>query len=157
MPREHRLSPLTQPSGFFFCFCRPRHAVDGDFQVNAFFGRGRCDRRDKSSGPPLLKPSLNVKWNTAHSQSSASWPPRSQRPQRARSFKGPLQMELSLRRQGLRQWNGPWRKTPRRSRRQGLLRWMVRGKQSLVSRQRPAETTERGAWVPTRRFYEQSP
>jgi hypothetical protein len=46
---------------------------------------------------------------------------------------------------------------PRRSRRQGLLRWMVRGKQSLVLRQGAAETTKRGAWVPTRRFYEQSP
>jgi len=41
-----------------------------------------------------------------------SWPPRSQRPQRARSFKGPRQMELSLRTQGLRRWNGRNAKPP---------------------------------------------
>src|SRR5579859_633263 len=34
------------------------------------FGRGRCDRRDKSSGPPPLKLSLKVRRNSAHSQSS---------------------------------------------------------------------------------------
>jgi hypothetical protein len=51
--QEHRLGPLTQPSGLFFCFCWPRPAFDGDFQANAF-GRGRCDWRDKFSGPPLL-------------------------------------------------------------------------------------------------------
>ena len=72
----------------FFCCCGARQAVDGAFQVDAF-GHGRCNRPDKSSGPPLLKLSLKVKRNIAHGPSSAfvvapvSWH------QRASSFKGP--------------------------------------------------------------------
>jgi hypothetical protein len=46
-----------------FCFCGPRQVVDGTFQVGAF-GSDRCERRDKSSGPPLLKLSLKVKRNS---------------------------------------------------------------------------------------------
>jgi hypothetical protein len=53
----------------FFCCCGARRAVDGVFQVDAF-GRRRCTRRSKFSGPPLLKPSLHVNRNTAHNQSS---------------------------------------------------------------------------------------
>jgi hypothetical protein len=81
-----------------FCFCGPRQVVDGNFQVGAF-GRGRCERRDKSSGPPLLKLSLKVKRNSAHSHSAHSHSAHSQssafvvapvsRPQRAWSLKGP--------------------------------------------------------------------
>jgi hypothetical protein len=65
---QYRLSPLTQLSGFFFCFCGPRQVVDRRFQ-GGVFGRGRCDRRDKSGGPPQLKLSLKVKRNSAHGQS----------------------------------------------------------------------------------------
>jgi hypothetical protein len=64
------LSPLAQLSRLFLCFYGARQAVDGLFQVDAF-GRGRCDQRANSSGPPLLRPSLKVKRNSAHSQSSA--------------------------------------------------------------------------------------
>jgi len=63
-------SPPLRTGGFFFCYCRARQAVDGAFQVGAF-GRGRCDRQEKSSDPPLLEPSFYVKRNTAHNQSSA--------------------------------------------------------------------------------------
>src|SRR5580693_186086 len=52
------------------CFCGAGQVVDGPFQVGAF-GRGRCNPRDKSSGPPLLTLSLKVKRNSAHGQSSA--------------------------------------------------------------------------------------
>jgi hypothetical protein len=62
------LSPLTQLSGFCFRFCGARQVGDGAFRVGVF---GRCSRRGKSSGPPLLKPSLKVERNSAHSQSSA--------------------------------------------------------------------------------------
>jgi hypothetical protein len=71
-----------------FCFCGPRQVVDSTFQVAAF-GRGRCERRDKSSGPPLLKLSLEVKRNSAHSQSSVFVVAPVSRPQRAWSLKGP--------------------------------------------------------------------
>ena len=64
------LSPLTQLSGFCFRFCGARQVGDGAFRVGVF-GRGRCSRRGKSSGPPLLKLSLKVERNSAHSQSSA--------------------------------------------------------------------------------------
>ena len=67
------LSPLTQLSGFFFCFWGAWQVVDGTFQVGSF-APGRCDRRGKSGGPPLLKLSLKVKGNSAHSQSSAPSP-----------------------------------------------------------------------------------
>src|ERR1700676_3163286 len=40
-------------------------------------GRGRI-RRDKSSGPPLLKPSLKVKRNGAHGKAPRSWSSQSQ-------------------------------------------------------------------------------
>ena len=53
-----------------------RHAVDRGFRAVPL-GRGRI-RRDKSSGPPLLKPSLNVKRNGAHGKVPRSWSPRSQ-------------------------------------------------------------------------------
>jgi hypothetical protein len=53
-----------------------RHAVDGGFRVDPL-GRDRI-RRDKSSGPPLLKLSLKVKGNRAHGKAPRSWPPRSQ-------------------------------------------------------------------------------
>jgi hypothetical protein len=63
-------SPLYRTGGFLFRYCGARQAVDGAFQVDAF-GRDRCIRRGKFSGPPLLEPSLYVKRNTAHNQSSA--------------------------------------------------------------------------------------
>jgi hypothetical protein len=44
-------------------FTTARQAVDGAFQVDVF-GRGRCTRRSKFSGPTLLELSLNVKRNT---------------------------------------------------------------------------------------------
>ena len=53
-----------------------RHAVDRGFRADPL-GRGRI-RRDKSSGPPLLKPSLKVKRNGAHGKAPRSWSPRSQ-------------------------------------------------------------------------------
>jgi hypothetical protein len=84
------LSPLAQLSGFFLCFCAACQVVDGTFQVGAFW-RGRCDRRGKSSGPPLLKLSLKVKRNSAHSQSSAFVVAPVLWPQRAWSLKGPSQ------------------------------------------------------------------
>ena len=70
------------------CFCGPRQVVYGAFQVGAF-GRGRCERRDKSSDPPLLTLSLKVKRNSAHSQSSAFVVAPVSRPQRVWSLKGP--------------------------------------------------------------------
>jgi len=84
------LSPLAQLSGFFLCFCAACQVVDAPFQVGAF-RRGRCDRRGKSSGPPLLKLSLKVKRNSAHSQSSAFVVAPVSQPQRAWSLKGPSQ------------------------------------------------------------------
>src|SRR6266404_1191970 len=60
----------SRSSGLFFCFCGAWQVFEGAFQADAF-GRGRCDRRGKSGGPPLLKLSLQVKRNSAHSQSSA--------------------------------------------------------------------------------------
>ena len=68
--RAQVLRPLTsQPGGVFLGLCDARPVVDGSFQVEAL-GRGQCSRRNKSSGPPLLKASLKVKRNTAHNQSS---------------------------------------------------------------------------------------
>ena len=61
--------PADQPSGLFLFLCRAWQAVGGIFQANIF----RCDRynpRGKSSGPALLEPSLKVKRNNAHGQSS---------------------------------------------------------------------------------------
>ena len=62
---------------FFFCCSGARQAVDGAFQVDAF-GRGRCTRRGKLSGPTLLEPSLRVKRNTAHTKAPRLSSPRSQ-------------------------------------------------------------------------------
>jgi hypothetical protein len=80
--------PLAQLSGFFFCFFGARQGVERTFQLTAF-GHGRCGRREKFGGPPLLKLSLKVKWNNAHNQSSAFVDARVSRPQRARSIKDP--------------------------------------------------------------------
>jgi len=66
-----------------------RQAVDVIFRADPL-GRGRI-RRDKSSSPPLLKPSLKVKGNGAHGQSSAYVVAPVSGPQRARSIKGPPQ------------------------------------------------------------------
>ena len=63
------IEPAYSVSGSFFCFRPAWQVVDGTLRVGAFV-RGRCDRRGKYSGPPLLKPSLKVKRNSAHSQSS---------------------------------------------------------------------------------------
>lgn len=60
-----------------FCCSRARQAVDGAFQVDAF-GRGRCTRRGKFSGPTPLEPSLYVKRNTAHTKAPRLSSPRSQ-------------------------------------------------------------------------------
>src|ERR1700720_2200420 len=50
--------------------CRlARRAFHGAFRADPF-GYARI-RQDKSSGPPLLKPSLKMKRNGAHGQSSA--------------------------------------------------------------------------------------
>ena len=62
---------------FFFCCSGARQAVDGAFQVDAF-GRGRCTRRGKFSGPTPLEPSLYVKRNTAHTKAPRLSSPRSQ-------------------------------------------------------------------------------
>jgi len=70
------LSPLAQLSRLFLCSCGARQAVGGLFRVNAFW-RDRCDQWDNSRGPPLLTLSLKVKRNSAHSQRSRSWSPRS--------------------------------------------------------------------------------
>ncbi len=64
------LSLPAQLRGRFFCLCGPRLVADGPFHVGAL-GRGRCNRRDKSSGPPPLQLSFKVKRNGAHGQSSA--------------------------------------------------------------------------------------
>src|SRR5581483_5737302 len=62
----------TKPGGStrrpFLAFAGQQNVV-GDFKLVAL-GSGRCDRRDKSGGPPLLKLSLKVKRKSAHSQSS---------------------------------------------------------------------------------------
>jgi len=54
------------PAGFSFA---ERGILIGASQDNAF-GCGRHNPRGKSSGPPLLEPSLKVKRNNAHGQSS---------------------------------------------------------------------------------------
>ena len=48
---------------------RSRRVLDRTFQTDAF-GRDRCNRPGKFSGPSLLEPSLKVKRNDAHCQSS---------------------------------------------------------------------------------------
>jgi hypothetical protein len=60
--------PADQPSGLFLC--RAWQAVGASFQANVF-RCGRYNPRIKSSGPALLEPSLKVKRNNAHGQSSA--------------------------------------------------------------------------------------
>src|SRR5437763_8442615 len=69
--------PAASHRRFFFCCSGARQAVDGAFQVDAF-GRGRCTRRGKLSGPTLLEPSLYVKRNTAHTKAPRLSSPRSQ-------------------------------------------------------------------------------
>jgi len=70
--RFHRsLSPLTNPAGFSFSFAGlGKRSVGGIFQAN-IFRCGRYNPRVESSGPALLEPSLKVKRNNAHRQSSA--------------------------------------------------------------------------------------
>lgn len=63
-------SPLAQLSRFFLCFYRARQGVEGNSRLTAF-GYGRCGRREESGGRAPLKLSLQVKWNSAHNQSSA--------------------------------------------------------------------------------------
>ena len=46
-----------------------RRVLPNSLTDGGAFGRGRCDWRDKSSGPPLLKLSSKMKRNNAHSQS----------------------------------------------------------------------------------------
>jgi hypothetical protein len=82
---QYRLSPLAQLSGLLFCFCRARRLVGAPFQVGAF----ARDRRGKPGGPPLLKLSLKVKRDSAHSRSSELVVAPVSRPQRARAHKGP--------------------------------------------------------------------
>src|SRR5260370_35127674 len=53
------------------------------------WGCRRWSEGEKSGGPSTLEPSFKVKWDTTHNQSSGFWSPRSQTPQRARSYKGP--------------------------------------------------------------------
>jgi hypothetical protein len=69
-----RADDPTKPAefnpGFFFCFCGARRVLDRTFQTDAF-GRDRCNRTGKFSGPSLLEPSWKVKRNYAHNQSSA--------------------------------------------------------------------------------------
>jgi len=80
------LSPLAELSGLFPCVCGARR--EGTFRLAAF-GHGRCGRREKSGGPPLLKLSLKVKRNNAQNQSSAFVDTPVSRPQRAEPIKGP--------------------------------------------------------------------
>jgi hypothetical protein len=87
---------LTQPCGFFFYICGALQAIDSVFQDNAF-GRDRRNRRDKSGGPSLFETSLKVKRNFAHSQAPRSLPPGLKGVNALGPLKGPLQMELSLR------------------------------------------------------------
>jgi len=49
---------------------RETRVLDRTFQTDGF-GRDRCNRPGKFSGPSLLEPSLKVKRNYAHNQSSA--------------------------------------------------------------------------------------
>jgi hypothetical protein len=76
--------PACSAQRVFLLACRARQVADGTFRGGAF-GRGRCDRRAKFGGPPLLKLSLKVKRNSAGSQridalkraqleSDAGWP-----------------------------------------------------------------------------------
>jgi hypothetical protein len=57
-----------QPSSFSFSFAGLGKRLVAS-QAN-IFRCGRCNRPGKSSGPPLLEPSLKVKRNNAHRQSS---------------------------------------------------------------------------------------
>src|SRR5579864_364247 len=66
---QYGLSPLTQLGGLFSWRCGAWQGVDATFHAVASW-RGRCDRRGKSGGPPLLGLSLKVKWNSAHERSS---------------------------------------------------------------------------------------
>src|ERR1700681_4588378 len=85
---ERSILSQSRISWFYFCFGRPRQAVDGDFQGNVFLGatgetnlaaHRRSNLPSRSRGishitkaPGLLSPG--------------------QRPQRARAFKGPSKM-----------------------------------------------------------------
>ena len=64
------IGPADSTRRAFLCFYGARQGVEGAFQLVAF-GHGRCGRRDKSGGPPLLELSLKVKRNNTHDQSSA--------------------------------------------------------------------------------------
>jgi len=91
-PRSERHAengPPVHASGFFFPFCGARQPVDGAFQAGAFM-RGRCNRRGIFRGPLPLEPSLEIKRNIPHNQSSASV----QVSQRASSLKVPPQSAL---------------------------------------------------------------
>jgi hypothetical protein len=59
---------LLNSAGFSFAFAGRGDLLTGTFKA---LGRGQRERRDKSSGPPLLKLSLKVKRNSTHGQSSA--------------------------------------------------------------------------------------
>jgi hypothetical protein len=90
------LSPLTQLSGPSLCLCWARRRAERIFQLAAL-GHGRCCRREKSGGPPLLKLSLKVKRNNAQNQSSAFLDAPVSRPQRAEPIKGRRQAPVACR------------------------------------------------------------
>jgi hypothetical protein len=77
----HTARAQTKPADstqrvFPFAFAGPGKLLTVSFQDNAF-GRGRCNRRDKSSLPSLLEASLKVKRNCgAHSQAPGFGSPR---------------------------------------------------------------------------------